>query len=187
VLRRRECTAVESAAELDQLAGLLGGAPLGVERVGVEAELRLGINGVERTALGQHLRPLLTKLRLELVRRNVQLVGLEDGGLGGNGVVAARRDAIARLSDPKKAGTGDVWLRQRMGFLGPHVVPQRRPQCPVLRRHPQPRVRVVWCAGACAGVRVRVRVCVCVCGCAYACACGRRCGGVDEGAVVEEV
>ena len=74
-------TAVEAAAELDELLGLLADAPLGVHLVGGDAQFGAAIQGVEDIAVGQGFGPLKAELGLELVRRDVELVRGKDGRL----------------------------------------------------------------------------------------------------------
>jgi len=49
--------AVEAATQLNQLLGILGLGPLGVHRVGVYAEVRATVHGVEDLSGGQRIRP----------------------------------------------------------------------------------------------------------------------------------
>ena len=84
-------SAVEAAAKLDDALGGLGLAPCDVDGVGVDLELRAGVEGVEDASLGEDGRPLLVKRVLELVGGDVELVGRHDRCLGRDGVVCPRR------------------------------------------------------------------------------------------------
>mmetsp|Transcript_2937 Transcript_2937/g.7510 ORF Transcript_2937/g.7510 Transcript_2937/m.7510 type:complete len:281 (-) Transcript_2937:332-1174(-) len=76
-----DLAAIESAAELHQLPGLLRRGPTLVELIGVAAELFASIHGVDAQARLQRVVPLPAEGGLELVLGDVELVRLEDGRL----------------------------------------------------------------------------------------------------------
>jgi hypothetical protein len=78
-----DLTAVESTTELD----LLGTSPQSVKSGSINVELLGGIKSIEHTALGQSLAPGETEVGLELLDRDRDLLRLQQGGLGSDGVV----------------------------------------------------------------------------------------------------
>mmetsp|Transcript_12523 Transcript_12523/g.23193 ORF Transcript_12523/g.23193 Transcript_12523/m.23193 type:complete len:232 (+) Transcript_12523:429-1124(+) len=79
--------AVEAAAELHQLIGLLRLAPRTVQRVGVDAEVRAGVKSIVHLAGRKGRLPRQAELGFELVRRDGQLCGLQQCRLGSNRVI----------------------------------------------------------------------------------------------------
>mmetsp|Transcript_54421 Transcript_54421/g.170995 ORF Transcript_54421/g.170995 Transcript_54421/m.170995 type:complete len:272 (+) Transcript_54421:602-1417(+) len=79
--------AVEAAAELHQLAALLGGRPSRVQLIRRAAQPLARVHGVEDHALCERVVPGKAKGLLELVLGDVQLRGLQDRGLRRDGIV----------------------------------------------------------------------------------------------------
>eukprot|EP00754_Rhynchopus_humris_P014011 Rhum_TRINITY_DN14361_c0_g1::Rhum_TRINITY_DN14361_c0_g1_i1::g.83099::m.83099 len=82
-----DLAAVEATAELHQLLVLLGLSPQLVEAGGVDVQLLARVHRVEHVAGLQGVLPLEAERLLELVRRDVELVRLQDRRLRGDRVV----------------------------------------------------------------------------------------------------
>jgi len=78
---------VDKTAARDSLSCLLGLAPLLVKLVSGNAKLLARLHGVEDNTLTVRVAPAEPKLLLELVSRDVEILGVEESRLGGDGVV----------------------------------------------------------------------------------------------------
>eukprot|EP00756_Hemistasia_phaeocysticola_P022746 Hpha_TRINITY_DN15850_c1_g7::TRINITY_DN15850_c1_g7_i3::g.192247::m.192247 len=82
-----ELPAVEASAKLHPVPRRLHLLPLSLQLVAGPLQLLASLLRVVSLPLLQRLRPLQPELLLELVRRHVQLLGVEEGGLGRDRVV----------------------------------------------------------------------------------------------------
>mmetsp|Transcript_23723 Transcript_23723/g.73018 ORF Transcript_23723/g.73018 Transcript_23723/m.73018 type:complete len:224 (-) Transcript_23723:10-681(-) len=82
-----ELAAVEAAAEFDDLAVLLGGAPGLVHRRSVQAETLAGLDGRLGFSCFQNVGPLLAEEVLKFGFRDDEFFRRRDGRFGGDGVV----------------------------------------------------------------------------------------------------
>ena len=108
-----ELGAVEAPAELLHVARRLGRLPLGVEAVGVDAELGARVDGVVHETVRERLFPGNAELGLELGFGHRELFGFQQRRLGRDGVVVLIDELV--LVD---LGRGDVALGEDLDPLG---------------------------------------------------------------------
>mmetsp|Transcript_37357 Transcript_37357/g.82182 ORF Transcript_37357/g.82182 Transcript_37357/m.82182 type:complete len:416 (+) Transcript_37357:716-1963(+) len=109
---------VEAAAELDNPATVSGLFPAREELLGVDAEVRTGVDGVVGAVLLKHGAPVLAKLLLELVVGHVELRWLEQRRLARDRVVVLV-DVLLGVDggavDVALAEHGDACLAEALG------------------------------------------------------------------------
>ena len=108
-----ELGAVEAPAELLHVARRLGRLPLGVEAVGVDAELGARVDGVVHETVRERLFPGNAELGLELCLGHRELFGFQQRRLGRDGVVVLIDELV--LVDLRR---GDVALGEDLDPLG---------------------------------------------------------------------
>lgn len=118
----------QSAAELYQLACILGPRPGLLQALCVDAERHAGVRGIYGPTLLQHRGPVLAEVGLELPNGYVELVRFEECRLAGDGVVVVvdvllRADGLRR--DLPFGNDADAILLEHLLHQGLHRRRQR--------------------------------------------------------------